>query len=154
MGRSWSGGNRRLTNPPSSASCAEKTSPPKIHSEARLIPTIRGRNQLLQASGAIPRRVKTNPIFAVSEAMRISIGRVMVMPTPTAGPFMAAITGFFISKILKVTRPPPSRCSSRVFLPSNVRSNALSPLLRSAPAQKALPAPVTITTRTPSSLSA
>ena len=42
----------------------------------------------------MPRRAKTNPILASSAASRMSIGRVMVMPMPTAGPLMAAITGF------------------------------------------------------------
>ena len=37
---------------------------------------------------------KTNPNLASSLASLISIGRVMVTPTPTAGPFMAAIIGF------------------------------------------------------------
>jgi hypothetical protein len=44
--------------------------------------------------------------------MRMSIGNCIVAPTPTAGPFTAAITGFFDSKIRSVSRPPPSRCSS------------------------------------------
>ena len=41
----------------------------------------------------MPRRVKTKPIFAPSTASRTSIGSVIVIPTPTAGPLMAAITG-------------------------------------------------------------
>ena len=61
------------------------------------MPTARGRNQLLHASGTMPRRAKTKPIRAVVEAMRTSIGSVIVMPTPTAGPLMAAMTGFFDS---------------------------------------------------------
>ena len=81
------------TSLPSCASWAEKTRPVATHSIAWLIPTMRGRNQLEQASGTIPRRVKTNPIFAPSAASRMSIGSVIVMPTPTAGPLMAAITG-------------------------------------------------------------
>ena len=52
---------------------------------------------MLHASGTTPRRVKTNPIRAAVEAIRTSMGKVMVMPKPTAGPLMAAITGFFIS---------------------------------------------------------
>ena len=39
----------------------------------------------------------------------MSIGSVIVTPTPTAAPFTAAITGFFDSKIRRDTRPPPSR---------------------------------------------
>ena len=45
-----------------------------------MIPTIRGRNQLEQASGTMPRRAKTKPILAPSAARRMSIGRVIVMP--------------------------------------------------------------------------
>ncbi len=43
--------------------------------------------------------------------MRTSIGSVIVTPTPTAAPLIAAITGFLHSKMRSVTRPPPSRCS-------------------------------------------
>jgi len=45
----------------------------------------------------MPRRAKTKPIFTVSAASRISIGSVIVAPTPTAGPLMAAITGLLNS---------------------------------------------------------
>ena len=45
----------------------------------------------------MPRRANTKPIFAFSLASRMSIGRVIVMPTPTAGPLIAAITGFLQS---------------------------------------------------------
>ena len=58
------------------------------------MPTTRGRNHDEQASGTIPRRANTKPNLAVSEASRTSIGRVIVAPTPTAGPLIAAITGF------------------------------------------------------------
>ena len=51
-------------------------------------------------------------ICASLDASRMSIGRVIVTPTPTAGPLIAAITGFFDSKIRSVTRPPPSRGTS------------------------------------------
>ena len=61
----------------------------------------------------MPRRANTKPNFAALEAMRMSIGRVMVTPTPTAGPLTAAMTGFFDSKMRSETRPPPSRWSSR-----------------------------------------
>src|SRR5437660_1879193 len=49
---------------------------------------------------------------AAEDAIRRSIGRVSVMPKPTAGPLIAALTGVFMSKIRTVTVPPPSRCSS------------------------------------------
>ena len=76
---------------------------------ARLMPTTRGRNQLEHASGTIPRRANTKPIRASVDASRTSIGSVIVTPTPTAGPLMAAITGLVLSKMRSVTRPPPSR---------------------------------------------
>ena len=82
------------TSPPASASSAEKTRPVATHSIAWPMPTIRGRNQLEQASGTMPRRVNTNPRRASSAASRMSIGRVIVTPTPTAGPLIAAISGF------------------------------------------------------------
>ena len=65
-----------------------------IADSARLIPTIRGRNQLDAPSGTMPRRANGNATRAPSAMIRMSIGRVMVMPTPTAGPLMAAMTGF------------------------------------------------------------
>ena len=57
------------------------------------MPTTRGRNQLEAASMTRPRRENTKPNFAVSAASLMSIGSVIVTPTPTAGPLMAAITG-------------------------------------------------------------
>ena len=59
------------------------------------MPTMRGRNQLLHASGTMPRRANTKPNRAVAAAMRMSIGSVIVTPTPTAGPLIAAMIGFF-----------------------------------------------------------
>ena len=59
----------------------------------RLMPTTRGRNQLEAASGTMPRRANTKPMRASSAARRMSIGSVIVAPTPTAGPLIAAITG-------------------------------------------------------------
>ena len=109
------------------------------------MPTRRGRNQLLHASGTIPRRAKTNPNFAASLAIRTSIGSVSVTPTPTAAPLMAAITGFLHSKMRSDPSPPPSRCSRAAC--SSLWSKVPPPLPRSAPAQKARPAPVTIATR-------
>ena len=73
------------------------------------MPTTRGRNQLEQASGTIPRRAKTKPIFASSAASRTSIASVIVAPTPTAGPLIAPITGFLQLKMRSVNWPPPSR---------------------------------------------
>ena len=41
----------------------------------------------------MPRRAKTKPKRADSLAKRTSIGKVIVTPTPTAGPLIAAMTG-------------------------------------------------------------
>ncbi|SLI62178.1 Uncharacterised protein [Mycobacteroides abscessus subsp. abscessus] len=71
--------------------------------------TRRGRNQLEQDSGTIPRRLKTKPMRAVSTARRKSAASVMVMPTPTAGPFTAAMIGLRDSNIRSTTSPPASR---------------------------------------------
>ncbi len=73
------------------------------------MPTTRGRNQLEHASGTIPRRAKTKPMRASSEARRTSIGNVIVAPTPTAGPLIAPITGFVQEKMRSVNWPPLSR---------------------------------------------
>ena len=106
--------------------------------------------------------MKTKPILASSAAKRKSAARVMVIPTPTAGPLMAAMIGFNESNIRRTTRPPPSRRRSS---PSRRRSspsasvpfdsalhseNVSAPEDRSAPAQNARPAPVRITARTAS----
>ena len=57
------------------------------------MPTTRGRNHVEHASGTRPRRVNTNPNLAVSAAMRTSVGKVMVTPTPAAEPLIAEMTG-------------------------------------------------------------
>jgi hypothetical protein len=64
---------------------------------------------VLAASGTTPRRENTKPIFAAVDARRTSMASVSVMPNPTAGPLMAAITGFIMSNSRSVTSPPPSR---------------------------------------------
>ncbi len=63
-GSSSSGGRTRETRRPASASSARKSRPVATHSMAWLMPTIRGRNQLLAASGTMPRRAKTKPMRA------------------------------------------------------------------------------------------
>ena len=151
-GNSSSGACSERTRPPSNASSAEKMRPVATHSIACCMPTRRGRNQEEAASITTPRREKTKPNRASVEARRISIGRICVAPKPTAGPFTAAITGFFMSKRRSATRPPPSRW--RAPGSGRARSKVPGPPERSAPAQKARPAPVTMTARTPSSRSA
>ena len=76
---------------------------------------------------------------ACVDAMRMSIGSVMVTPTPTAAPLIAAITGFLSLKISSVSSPPPSRCFSACAAPSRLRSKVDGPRPRSAPAQKRAP---------------
>ena len=91
----------------------------------------------------------------------MSMASCMVAPTPTAAPFTAAITGFRLSKMRRVSRPPPSRWTPhrRASPPRADRRRGCrsrrsrAPAERSAPAQKPRPAPVTITQRTASSAS-
>jgi hypothetical protein len=74
---------------------------------------------------------------------------VIVRPTPTAGPLIAAITGLCESKMRRVTRPPPSPLYGEPLSSACIlRSCSLqvsAPRPRSAPAQNARPAPVTMT---------
>ena len=70
---------------------------------------MRGKNQALAASGTSPLRVKTAPNFASVEAIRTSIGSVIVSPTPTAAPLIAAIDGLRHSKIERM-KLSPRRC--------------------------------------------
>ena len=129
--------------------------PENVHSNAWLMPTTRGRNQLEAASGTIPRLANTKPNRAAVLASLMSIGNVMVTPTPTAAPLIAPMTGLVDSKIRSASMPPPSRgtpaARSASLLPT---VNVSPPADRSAPAQNARPSPVTITARTESSASA
>ena len=59
---------------------------------------------------------KTKPNLASSLASLISIGKVIVTPTPTAGPLIAAMIGFGQSNMDKVVLPPPSLIHSGFFL--------------------------------------
>jgi hypothetical protein len=90
-------------------------------------PISRGKKKLEQASITTPRRAKTKPILAVADTTRMAMGKVMVIPiytlsfsppnidileatreklTPTAEPWMAAMTGFLHLWIANVRRPP------------------------------------------------
>ena len=61
--------------------------------------------------------------------MRTSIGSVIVMPTPTAGPLIAAITGLVLRKMRSVRMPPPSRgTSSPLSSAISPRACALAPV--------------------------
>ena len=73
----------------------------------------------------------------------MSIGSVIEMPTPTAEPLMAPITGLVQSKIRSTSTPPPSRGARGVSLVRPLASalNVSPPELRSAPAQYDPPGP-------------
>ena len=58
---------------------------------------------------AMPRPANTKPTLAWSARMRTSMGRVIEIPTPTADPLMAAMTGLVERKMRSTSRPPPSR---------------------------------------------
>ena len=92
------------------------------------------------------------------------MARVMVAPMPTAAPLMAPITGLRQLKIASVTRPPVSRTpawmaasfrrvsmSSRVGIRVSSSPKTLPGGVKSIPAQKARPSPVTMMARTASS---
>jgi hypothetical protein len=57
-------------------------------------PDQRGKRCELPRPGRMPSFVNGTPSFARSDAIRMSQGRIIVTPTPTAAPFTAAITGF------------------------------------------------------------
>ena len=80
--------------------------------------------------------------------MRMSIGRHMVMPTPTAAPLIAATIGLRQLKIASVIDSFGSRFTGAA--PSFQTWKAPLPPEMSAPAQKARPAPVTTMARTSS----
>ncbi|MCY1362716.1 hypothetical protein D9M69_494480 [compost metagenome] len=113
----------------------------------------------------MPKRPKTKPMRAFSEARRKSIASVMVAPIPTAAPLIAPTTGLRQAWMARVTRPPVSRtplwmsaassCSCMsVRLGESVssRPKTLPATDKSIPAQNARPAPVTRITRTSSSM--
>ena len=82
---------------------------------------------------------------ALSEATRMSAARAKARPAPTAGPLTAAITGLVSSRI-GVTQSDTVPILGRRDLES-----AMSICERSAPALKARPSPVMMTTRVASS---
>jgi hypothetical protein len=99
------------------------------------MPTSRGRNQLDALSITIPRCANTKPNFARSLASRMSIGSVIVTPTPTAAPLIAAIRGLVEANRRSASSPPLSRRRAA----SSPASNGSGPD-RSIPAQNARPA--------------
>ena len=75
----------------------------------------------------MPLFAKTNPNFALSDAIRTSIGSVIVTPTPTADPFIAAMMGFLKSYSFKVSIPPVSLATPLTFESLLDQSNVFSP---------------------------
>jgi len=65
----------------------------------------------------MPRLLKTKPIRAVVDIRRMSIGGHIVMPTPTAAPFIAATIGF---RQLKIASAIESLASRLCGLPPSV----------------------------------
>ena len=102
-GNNSSGAYTVRTRPPDAASSADRMRPVYTHSAAREMPTTRGKNHDEQASGTMPRRVKTKPMRAADDANRTSMGNVIVAPMPTAAPLIAAMTGFLHANIRSVT---------------------------------------------------
>lgn len=64
----------------------------------------------------IPRRAKTKPYLDVVWAMRIAAGRVIVIPTPTAEPCIAAMVGLRQRWIARAMRPPLFIISAGLFV--------------------------------------
>ena len=141
-GSNSSGACTLRTSPPVSASPASKMRPENVHSSAWLMPTTRGRNQLEAASGTIPRLANTKPNRAAVLASLMSIGNVIVTPTPTAAPLIAPMTGLVrLEDPQRQHAPAVARhaaARSASVLPT---VNVSPPADRSAPAQNARPSP-------------
>src|SRR5579875_1464604 len=144
-GSTSAAGRARETRPISAASAPLKMRPLSSSSMARETPISRGSSQVEEASGTIPRRVKTNPYLASAAANLTShpIGR--VSPMPTADPFIAAMTG------VRIRAGSMRTGSAAVCSASAGRLKVSPPRSRSAPAEKYRPAPVTTIARTWSS---
>src|SRR5215469_2210384 len=150
-GSTSSAGSARDISPISAASAPLISRPVSMTSSAWDAPISRGTSQVEPASATMPRRGKTNPYLPSAAAILISQDIGIVMPMPTAEPFIAAITGVRIchagtdgrSRLAASRSPPSPRCPLKV----------LAPPLRSAPAEKYFPAPVTTIARTASSAS-
>jgi hypothetical protein len=100
---SASPGTTRETTPSSSASSADKSSPESKSSIARERPMMRGKRYVPPMLPTTPRRTKYEPIFARSDAMRMSHRSAKSMPMPTAAPLIAAIVGFVQLRIAPTT---------------------------------------------------
>jgi hypothetical protein len=87
-------GTTRSTNPTRYASSASKRRDDHNRSSARLVPTRRGRSQLVPCSAIRPRRENEVVNDAVSAAKRRSHIIASTKPPPAATPLTAAMTGF------------------------------------------------------------
>ncbi len=152
-----SGATTRFTRPRRSASWASMRSPRKSSSSAFAVPTSSRSRVEAPPSGPRPMREKTTPKRAVSEAMRRSVASARLQPMPTASPLMLPRTGFGSSRRRRMQRLPRSRMSppgSPGKDEASVRRrSSFETGLRSAPAEKLRPAPVSTTARTASSAS-
>lgn len=71
----------------------EKKEARNTREKGHTYPISLGKKYELAASMIRPRLAKTKPILASAYAIRMAMGRVIVMPTPTADPLIAAMTG-------------------------------------------------------------
>src|SRR5690242_18243 len=126
-GTSWSWETTRLTRPMSRARPASRISPVKSSSAARSRPTRPARRPIPATSEHRPRRTKSSPNLACSDATRMSAMRASSIPQPTAAPFTAAITGTFVDS--SASASGVSRGSERVtwLLPSTMTARTSSP---------------------------
>ncbi|OGL20020.1 MAG: hypothetical protein A3K12_13100 [Candidatus Rokubacteria bacterium RIFCSPLOWO2_12_FULL_71_19] len=133
-------GTTRFTRPISAACLAEITSAKKANSFARCMPMSRGRSQVPPTSTLRPRREKISEKRAVSAATIRSQPSARLQPPPAATPLTLAMTGLGM------------RCSASATS-ATCRMAVIGgpctggPAERSAPEQKASPAPVMTSTR-------
>jgi hypothetical protein len=111
---------------------------------ARCSPTRRGRNHVLPPSGRRPMRAKACRKLADLAAIAMSAASAKLMPTPAAGPLTAATIGLGTERIRRITGLKNLSSAEPESPPSLPRSGSL----KSAPAQKPRPAPVSSTART------
>src|SRR5690242_11897737 len=140
----FSGATISFTSPISFASCASIRRPVRSRSRARLSPICRVRKTETIA-GKNPIFTSVYPNFASGTAMVKSQSVAMPQPPASACPFTAAISGRGKLQMRRNIRA--MRRESSWFSCAVCCAMAAS-ISRSIPAQNALPAPVTITTRT------
>ena len=154
-GSSSSAGCTLRTSPPASASSAANTRPVATHSIACDDPDEPRQEPATSTPRARCRAARTRSrSWRPSAARRMSIGSVIVMPTPTAGPLIAAITGF---ERVEDAQRHPAAAVARHAAPRRRRGRASRTSRRRRRGRRRRrsrgPAPVTITARTSSSAS-